>query len=129
MAKGGNMERPKCPICDHELEFRWTDTHGVGACLTCNAPVKIYHYEGEVGSKRRVEKPPEFIVAEEWVPLVRKHWAETHSRVPNGLNIPGSRYEPCTDAEFERWNGWLDEHRDEIPKEDADAEEAQEVSG
>lgn len=122
------MERPNCVICDEPLSFRWTDRHGVGACLTCNAPVLIYHYEGEGDERRRVDKPPEFTVAEEWIPIVRKYWQETHSRAPNGCNIPGSSYEPCGYEEFERWRKWLAEHEDELPEEVGDAEEAAENS-
>ena len=123
------MERPPCPVCDEPLSFRWTDRHGIGACLTCNAPWKIYHYEGEGDDRHHVEKPPECFILEEWIPVLRKYWEETKSRAPNACNIPGSRYEPCTDVEFEKWHDWLAEHEDELPKrEDTDAEEADEVS-
>jgi hypothetical protein len=122
------MGRPKCPICDDDLSFRWTDTHGIGACLTCNTPVRIYHYEGEGDDRHHVEKPPGFIILEEWIPVLRKYWQETKSRAPNGCNFPGSSYEPCGYEEFERWNKWCEEHDDELPKEKTDAEEADQVS-
>lgn len=117
------MKRPNCPICDTPLSFQWTDRHGIGACTTCNAPVQIYHYETEGSTSKLVELPPTFIVREDWIPILKRYWGETKMRAPNGCNIPGSSYEPCGYEEFSRWNKWLEEHADELPKEEADGEE------
>ena len=122
------MERPNCPICDEPLSFRWTDTHGIGACTECNAPVTIYHYEGEGDERHSVDKPPRFLILDEWIPIMRKYWQEKKSRAPHGFNIPGSSYDPCAYEDFARWNKWCEEHKDEFPKEadDAEADETKE---
>lgn len=101
----------RCQICDWVYSFRWTDTHGIGACTTCGAPYKIYHYEGDGEGKKRVNKPPQLLILDQYIPLTKKYWDESKKNVaPGAFNMPGSFYEVATrdDAEslraFERAN-------------------------
>jgi len=102
----------KCIICDDEpMGVRWTDTHGIAACLMCNTPYRIYHYEND----KRVDKPATCLVSEEWVPFTREFWEERRRKIPHNLNMPGSSYEICTQKDFEFWNNWCDENNERLP--------------
>lgn len=87
-----------CEICGRELVYRWTDTHGIGACVSCGAPYKLYHYEDTT----RVEKPPELLILPEYVGKTKEYW-ETHKRnvAPGCFNFPGSSYEVASEEDFE----------------------------
>ena len=102
----------KCLICENPLCFRWTDTHGVGACVRCGAPYTIYHYDND---KKRVEKPPEITIKDEWLPLIKKYWEENKRNCsPGSHNSPRSRYEEvATKEDFEVFHNWMDAHKDE----------------
>ena len=102
-----------CPVCCETFRFLWTDHHGIGACLTCNAPIKIYHYND---AKEREDKPPKSMIADGWLPILIRYWEEKHRLIPNGLNIPGSRYERCDEGDFREWHAWLEEHESELPQ-------------
>lgn len=108
-----------CAVCDGELRCRWTDTHGVGACLCCGAPYRLYYYEGEGDQRRRVERPPQLLLQEIWISLHRRYWAEEHSNVdPGGYNFPGSSYEVASRETFERHRDWFNARKDEWPPEE-----------
>lgn len=108
-----------CSVCDSELRFRWTDTHGVAVCIMCGAPYRILHY-GE--DNKRVEKPPECQLLPEWVAIARRYYAETKRMVdPGGFDIGllGGRtatYSGATQEDARAWNSWLEEHEAELPK-------------
>jgi hypothetical protein len=108
-------EKATCGICgDHPLGIRWTDTHGIGACLRCGAPCKVYHYEGD----KRVEKPVELLILPEFVALTKQYWTERHRNVaPGSFNFPGSSYEVATEEDFKSANDWWANHRTEVKKE------------
>lgn len=100
-----------CHICDKPLSFRWTDTHGVGACMTCGAPHRLYHYE----DGNRVEKPAEPLLAEPFAPLLRRYFTETGRNVdPGAFNFPGSSYEVATREDFETLKAWEQKHIEEF---------------
>ena len=42
-----------CIICGNGLRTRWTDTHGIGACVNCGCPYRLFHYE----DNKAVDKP------------------------------------------------------------------------
>lgn len=107
----------KCSICGTEPHFRWTDTHGIGACLQCGAPYRLYHYDE---NQQRVDKEPELLILPEWLPLTKQYWNETHRNVaPGCFNFPGSSYEVASKEDFEENEKWFEAHKDEFPKEDA----------
>ena len=109
-----------CEICNGPLRCRWTDTHGIGACFHCGAPYRIYHYE----DNRRVEKPPELLLKQEWVELTRRYWQEVGRNVSPGFgNFPGSSYEVVTREDADSVNAWFDAHKDEWPGELVEAGE------
>ena len=105
-------ENMTCKICDSKrLGFVWTDRHGVGACINCNNSYRIYHYEND----KRVDKPPECLVKEEWVPILRRYWEETKRRIPNSFVFTRS-YDQCSEEDYESWKNWCADHADELPK-------------
>lgn len=104
-------DKTVCAVCDKELSLSWTDTHGVAQCRACGVPYRVYHYEGS----RRVEKPIELMVLEEWRPLIKRYHAETSHRVPSGCSFPGGQ-EVATRTDMEAWKRWLDAHKEELPK-------------
>ena len=109
-----------CPVCCQTPSFRWTDHHGLGACRKCNAPVRIYHYND---AKELEDKPPESIIADGWLPILSRYWEEKHRLIPNGLNFPGSSYEPCDESDFHAWHEWLEEHASELPRKEEEEDE------
>ena len=105
------MSVPACTICDTSpTGFRWTDAHGIAACLTCGAPYRVIHYEGE----RRLQTAPELLLADWYVPFARRYWSEEHRNVyPGAYNLPGSSYEVATQVDVDIHNGWMERHRSE----------------
>lgn len=107
-----------CEICGEALHCRWTDTHGIGACLTCGAPYTLFHYEKVDGENRLLNKPPELAIKKEWLTLTRQCWKETKSNVaPGAFNFGGSSYEVATPEEFDKNREWFKSHEAEWPKE------------
>ena len=107
-------ELPKCEICDESLLCRWTDTHGIGACLKCGAPYRIYHYEND----RRIEKPPKIQFTPKWTLIAKRYWKEVgHNCLPGAYNFLGSSYEVATEEDFNIFNAWMEAHKSELPKE------------
>lgn len=109
-------DKPRCEICESELAVRWSDTHGIGACITCGLPYQIYHYDGST----RVQKPPSIAVKEDWIPIGRKYWNETHRRTfPAAFDFVGTRggrtYSGASEDEIAEWDAWMDAHQDELP--------------
>jgi hypothetical protein len=109
-----------CEVCGKEAVFRWTDTHGIGACSNCGLPYTLYHYV----DNKRVERPPECAVRQEWIPHLRRYWNETHRNCyPGAYNFPGSSYEVASAEDFEVFNDWIEAHCEEFPSsEDAPQE-------
>ena len=95
----------ECLICDAELRCRWTDTHGVGACLCCGAPYTLYHYE----DKKRIDKPPKLEIKEEWKSTIKRYWEENKSNCsPGAFNLPGSSYEVASLEDFNNFSEWME---------------------
>lgn len=118
-----------CLVCDSELWFRWTDTHGIAVCGTCGLPYRIYHYEND----QRVEKPPACTIAPAWIPLAREYWAERKRRVFPGahdigiLRRRGSRtYSGATEEDIDTFEQWINAHKHRwppVPEADAATEQ------
>jgi hypothetical protein len=118
----GEIKMPDCIICGHGPGFRWTDNHGIGACVRCGAPYRLYHYEKdeETGESKRVEKDPECLIAKYYIPFAREYW-EAHHRncMPGAFNFPGSSYEVATRKDFECYKKWNDENEGRIKEAEA----------
>lgn len=96
-----------CEICKTENpSWSWTDTHGVAQCCKCGTPYQLYHYEEEGGAKRRVEKPPELLVATEYVPVLQAYWQENGRIIPSGFSFPGGQ-ELASDHDHETFSAWM----------------------
>lgn len=112
----------KCKICESELRFQWCDTHGVGVCISCGLPYRIYHYEGERGKEERVDKPPETTVKPEWIEIAKKYYNETAGMVFPGdfdMGFLGGRsatYSGATQNDIDTWYSWLEKHESGLPK-------------
>lgn len=105
------MSDKVCEICQTPLTFRWTDTHGVGACTTCGTPYRILHYE----EGKRVELPPMLMLVDSYVPFAVRYWNEHRRNVdPGAFNFPGSDYEVATREDFRLAAEWYEAHREEI---------------
>ncbi len=109
-------EQITCEICGDSLSCRWTDTHGIGACLTCGAPYRLYHYAPD---KKRVDKSPAIQIRPEWIPILKRYWEEVgHNCDPGGFNFSGSSYEVASEEDFRLYIQWMEKHKDELPKEE-----------
>lgn len=111
----------KCICCEDDLAFQWSDTHGVGACIKCGMPYRIFHYEGPEGAQKRVEKPPECCILEVWQPIGKRYLQETGRRVfpaefDMGFGREGRSYSGATPDDHSAFWKWIDEHKDEMPK-------------
>lgn len=105
------MSEEICAICDGRRFLHWTDTHGVASCSRYGVPYQVYHYE----DNKRVEKPIELCVREEWVPLLRRYWSETQSPIPSGYSMPGSHaqgYEVASPSQAQRFADWVKKQND-----------------
>lgn len=94
-----------CAICGANLtHFRWTDTHGVGACQNCGAPYRILHYKDD----KRVDKSAELLIAEQWREKIKAYWDECHQNVaPGAFNFPDSSYEVATNDDVRSIKEWF----------------------
>ena len=113
-------ERPKCAVCEAELSFRWTDTHGVGVCTTCGAPYTIYHYDGD----KRLDKPPEIALKGSGVEIARRYWSECKRWAFPGcfdmgiLRSRGGRtYSGATDEDMRLFDDWYKQNIPAQPQE------------
>ena len=63
-----------CLVCDDPAPtFSWTDYSGEGYCCQCGTP-----YQLKWGTLADGETYPRLNVSDEWLPIFRRFWAETH---------------------------------------------------
>jgi hypothetical protein len=113
-----------CDICDKPLDLQWCDVHGVASCITCGTPYRVLHYE----NGKRVDKPVTLLIKPEWVPIIRRYWAETkrHCDPASAFNFPGDGFD--TPDDLKAFEGWMKAHEAELPQEaPGEAERGQEV--
>jgi hypothetical protein len=115
-----------CEICNSELAVRWSDTHGVGACITCGLPYTVLHYQDD----KPIDKAPEIAIKPEWIPIGKRYWEETKRRVFPGaydMGILGGRestYSGATREDMQNWEEWLEAHEADLPKPEKGGEAA-----
>jgi hypothetical protein len=95
------------------MRFSWTDTHGIGQCLQCGVPYRLYHYDG---NNKSINKPPACLVKEAWIPICQRFWNESQSCMPSGKSFPGGQ-ELATAEDIQRWKDWLEKNKEIIPVE------------
>ena len=95
-----------CEICEKELRFSWTDTHGVGQCINCGAPYRIYHYDGD----HRLDKPPELQIKEEYRERIKQYFRENQRKIPSGFSFgyAGTTQELATREDAEKFYSWME---------------------
>lgn len=111
-------DRMKCECCDYELHVQWSDTHGIGACLTCGLPYRILHYEDD----KRVDKPPSVALSPVGVEIAKRYWREEHRRVfpaayDMGVGRSGRSYSGASAEDCEKFGAWYKAHEAEFPAE------------
>lgn len=96
----------KCAVCDRENpSWSWTDSHGIAQCWDCGTPYRLIHYDGN----KRVEREPECVVADEWLPRLREYREQVGGIIPSGCSFPGGQ-ERATQDDIRKWNEWVDTH-------------------
>lgn len=115
-------DRAKCVCCDNDLTFQWSDTHGVGVCITCGMPHTIYHYEDD----KRVDKPPTPGLSAVGIEIAKRYWREERARVfpaayDMGIGRNDRSYSGATREDCEKFGAWYKAHEHEFPKESAAA--------
>lgn len=106
---GTGGSRMQCEICDNDIVFRWSDTHGVGVCWKCSAPYTVYHYDE---NKKRLDKPPELALSEPGAALAKRYWSETGGKVFPGcfdVGFLGGRettYSGASQSDVNQFNEW-----------------------
>lgn len=96
-----------CDCCGERLVFQWSDSHGIGCCVSCGMPYRIYHYEGD----KRVEKSPEIALQESGIEIAKRYWAETHRRVfpavyDMGIGRNGYSYSGASAGDCKAFGDW-----------------------
>lgn len=112
-------DRQKCDCCESVLSFQWSDTHGVGVCITCGLPYTVLHYE----DNKRVEKPPEMSLTSEGLQIAKRYWGEKQRRVfpayfDMGIGRNGRSYSGASESDCRAFSDWYQEH---YPREEAQA--------
>lgn len=110
-----------CLVCAKPHSFRWTDTHGVGACYSCGAPHTIFHYDE---NKERLDKAPAIALNEFGLLLAKRYWAETQRMVfpgqcDMGVGRNGTTYSGATEDDISAFYDWLDVQPEVVAKAEA----------
>ncbi len=104
----------ECVVCGNGLRTRWTDTHGIGACVTCGCVYSLF--EGK-GSEKKIAEVPKTTIRDEWLPIIKRYWSEVGKNVsPGTYNFPGSSYEVASNDDFDSYYTWMEAHESELPK-------------
>ena len=80
-----------CAVCGASpMSFRWSDYSGEGMCTRCGCP-----YQLKWGTEEQQEEGnyPYLEMKDEWVPIAREYWEQTHAFVTYGMSFgrPGMR--------------------------------------
>jgi len=101
-----------CLVCDDPApRYSWTDYSGEGYCLQCGTS-----YQLKWGEPKGREYPY-CNIKNEWLPIMRKYWAETHMSNGSGTFMFWGDY-PDQEKGRVRFNEWCDAHNDELPKQE-----------
>ena len=107
MQKYGQManmavEKPfVCVICGESVGFNWSDQHGEGMCNRCGTPYQLL----KEGKKIELE----LNIKEEWIPILKQYWNETHKYTGLGVILIARDYPECVEG-TEKFYEWLDKH-------------------
>lgn len=99
-----------CSVCDKEFGFTWTDTHGVGVCIHCGNPYRIFHYENNIF----VDKPPSELLNSKEIELAKEYWTKYHRMVfpgeyDMGISNEKTTHSGATYEDAEQFYQWLKE--------------------
>ena len=108
------MGEINCEVCERGLSFTWTDTHGVGVCMCCGVPYRIYHYDED--NKRIPDKAPVPAITKKGLEIAKQYWSEKGQMVYPGafdMGFLGGReatYSGATANDIEAFNDWYTTH-------------------
>lgn len=106
-----NEENKTCVVCESDLRFKWSDTHGIAVCYRCGMPYRLYHYDE---NDKRVDKPIEAALDDAGIGLAKRYWQEANDRVFPGvydMGILSGRdysYSGATRDQMDRFSAWYD---------------------
>ena len=102
--------RKPCEICgDPEPRYSWTDYHGEGYCLECGTP-----YQLMAGELQEGETYPRININRSWIPVLCLYFCKTKKGNGLGTFMTGRDYiDQLHDRE--KFNAWLDEHKELVP--------------
>lgn len=100
-----------CAVCETErTNFQWSNYSGEGMCTTCGCP---YQLKWGSDDQQKEEKYPYISLREDFIPIAKEYWNETHTWVYYGMGIgakPGMK----------ELVEWLEKHHPEqLKKEDS----------
>lgn len=107
-----------CVVCGKDSGFRWTDSHGIGACSNCGCCYRVYHYDE---NNKPIEKPPECTIKEGFLQIIKDYWDKYHRNcMPGSHNFSGSNDETATKDDFDCFNDYMEDLKDRglFPKEE-----------
>jgi hypothetical protein len=103
-----------CELCGKPFRWTWTDTHGVGQCISCGTPYIIWHYDE---NDKRIDAPPKIHIKEEYLDGIRKYHVETGRKIPSGCSFSYDHgYEVASKEEGQLFYEWLTEFDKSIAK-------------
>jgi len=100
-------DEPVCVVCDEPLMCRWTDYHGEGACVRCGTPYQLLQYDE---NNKQLDLPPRCNIREDFIPHMRRYWAETHRVMDLGRYMGG----PPDRAAYNAFADWVERN---VPRE------------
>jgi len=102
-----------CVVCGKSEGFNWSDQHGEGMCNRCGTPYQLLQYDE---SENRVDAPPKCNIKEEWIPVLKQYWNETHEYMGLGSIMVVRDYPECVEGrrKFDEWMGNHPELKPEV---------------
>jgi hypothetical protein len=111
LANAEKFERKPCLVCDDPRPvYSWTDYHGEGYCTKCGTS-----YQLKGGELADGEAYPRVNVRAEWVPILRRYFAETGKLNGCGTYMSMGDYPEQLEG-LRAFSEWADAHKDILPK-------------
>ena len=102
MANAAVEKHFTCIICGEGAGFNWSDQNGEGMCNKCGTPYQLLE-----GGKK-IE--PKLNIKEDWIPVLKQYWNETHKYMGLGVILVAPRdYPECVEGQTKFYE-WLDKH-------------------
>jgi uncharacterized protein YlaI len=94
----------KCIICNESAGFNYSDLHAEAMCNRCGTAYMLN------------EIPHKISIKENWIPILKQYWNETHQYMGLGQIVIWRDYPEAEEGRM-KFNDWCKKHKDILPKE------------